>query len=152
MDPVDRDPSKAGPLLKEWDEVFRTVKRLDAVFVPGGDPGSIPPGPLFSFLERAREVLRKSHPNATMWVSPQGFDAARMDGVMSLVKQEPRWLDGIVIGPQVRVPLAELRKALPAKYPIRGYPDITHSRQCQHPVPDWDLAFACTEGREAINP
>ena len=30
--------------------------------------------------------------------------------------------------------------------PIRRYPDITHSRQCQFPVPDWDLAYAATEG------
>ena len=25
------------------------------------------------------------------------------------------------------------------------YPDITHSRQCQYPVPDWDLAYALTK-------
>src|SRR5437588_1918279 len=48
--------------------------------------------------------------------------------------------------------LRRLRKAVPAKYPIRNYPDITHSRQCQFPVPDWDVAFAVTEGRESINP
>jgi hypothetical protein len=41
---------------------------------------------------------------------------------------------------------------VPAKYPIRLYPDITHARQCQYPVPDWDVAFAITEGRECINP
>jgi hypothetical protein len=71
---------------------------------------------------------------------------------MELVKAEPSWLTGLVFGPQVRIPLAELRKITPAKYPIRGYPDITHSRQCQHPVQDWDLAYAVTEGRESINP
>src|SRR5207244_2544786 len=37
-------------------------------------------------------------------------------------------------------------------YPIRHYPDITHSRQCQYPVRDWDTAYAVTEGREGINP
>jgi hypothetical protein len=136
MDPVDTSPSKAEPLLKEWDVVFRKLKRLDAVFVPGGDPGHIAPKPLFAFLERAKEVLHRSHPKAQMWVSPQGFDAARVEEFLTLVKTEPKWLDGVVFGPQVRVPLAELRKALPAKLPIRGYPDITHSRQCQHPVPD----------------
>ncbi len=75
-----------------------------------------------------------------------------MEEFLELVKTEPKWLAGVVFGPQVRISLADLRKALPPKLPIRGYPDITHSRQCQHPVPDWDLAFACTEGREAINP
>src|SRR5262249_41291969 len=32
------------------------------------------------------------------------------------------------------------------------YPDITHSRHCEYPVPDWDVAFALAEGREGINP
>ena len=32
------------------------------------------------------------------------------------------------------------------------YPDITHSRRAQYPVPDWDIAFAQTEAREIINP
>src|SRR5262249_35260469 len=30
--------------------------------------------------------------------------------------------------------------------------DITHSRHCQYPVPDWDLAFALLQGREISNP
>jgi hypothetical protein len=41
---------------------------------------------------------------------------------------------------------------VPRRYPIRHYPDITHSRQSQYPVPDWDVAYAVTEGRETINP
>ena len=41
---------------------------------------------------------------------------------------------------------------MPAKYPIRDYPDITHSLRCQYPVPDWDVAYSLTEGREVINP
>src|SRR6185436_15281589 len=45
-----------------------------------------------------------------------------------------------------------LRAAVPQKYPIRHYPDITHSRQSQYPVPDWDVAYAVTEAREGINP
>ena len=48
--------------------------------------------------------------------------------------------------------MADLRKAVPSRYPIRTYPDITHSQQCQFPVPDWDVAFSLTEGREVINP
>jgi len=57
-----------------------------------------------------------------------------------------------VFGPQVRVSLPRLRELVPAKYPIRHYPDITHSRQCQYPVADWDVAFALTEARECVNP
>ena len=52
----------------------------------------------------------------------------------------------------MRISLPRLRELVPAKYPIRHYPDITHSRQCQYPVADWDVAYALTEARECINP
>src|ERR1700683_428615 len=87
-----------------------------------------------------------------MWMSPQSFSSEWMDEWYGLMNLNPTWLSGVVYGPQVRVPLPELRAKVPAKYPIRRYPDITHSRACQYPVPDWDLAFASTEGREVINP
>jgi hypothetical protein len=87
-----------------------------------------------------------------MWMSPQSFDAERMEEFYGLMAQEPAWLSGIVFGPQNRVSLPELRAKLPANYPIRRYPDITHSVRCQYPVPDWDVAFASTEHRECINP
>jgi hypothetical protein len=48
--------------------------------------------------------------------------------------------------------LPELRARLPKRYPIRRYPDITHSIHSEYPVPGWDLAFAVTEARETINP
>ena len=31
-----------------------------------------------------------------------------------------------------------LRAAVPERYGVRSYPDITHTVRCQHPVPDWD--------------
>src|SRR5262249_53784271 len=40
----------------------------------------------------------------------------------------------------------------PKRYPIRHYPDITHSLRAQYGVPDWDLAHALTSQREQINP
>ena len=87
-----------------------------------------------------------------MWVSPQSFNQEWLDEFLAILREQPAWLGGVVFGPQVRVSLAELRAAVPAQYPIRHYPDITHSLQCQYPVPDWDVAFALTEGREVINP
>src|SRR2546423_6495413 len=48
--------------------------------------------------------------------------------------------------------LPEIREAIPKKYPVRFYPDITHSVHSQFPAQDWDSAFALTEGREGINP
>ena len=152
MDRDYSDPRTVAAALTEWDEVFRKLPRLDAVFVPGGDPGHTPPPVLIPFLGKVAEVLHRSHPRAGVWVSPQGFNQEWLDQFLEVLKQEPPWLTGIVHGPQVRISMADLRKAVPSRYPIRTYPDITHSQQCQFPVTDWDLAFSLTEGRETINP
>lgn len=139
--------------LAEWGNVFRRLPRIDAVFVPGGDPGHTRPKYLLKLLEQQTENLHRFHPKAQMWVSPQSFDQEWLDEFLTLLRNEhPSWLSGIVYGPQVRISLARLRQLVPKEYPIRNYPDITHSRQCQFPVPDWDVAYAVTEARECINP
>jgi hypothetical protein len=83
---------------------------------------------------------------------PQGFSQEWMDEFLGLLKAEPKWLAGIVYGPQTRLSLPQLRAAVPKRYPLRHYPDITHSRHCQFPVPNWDTAFALTQNREIVNP
>lgn len=153
MDPDYANPATVEAAIKEWRAVFEALPRIDAIFVPGGDPGHTAPRPLMALLEKQTRSLRQVHPKAQMWVSPQSFDSTWLPEFLGIIKQDnPDWLSGIVFGPQVRMPLPELRAAIPARYPIRHYPDITHSRQCQYPVPDWDVAFAITEGRECINP
>ena len=152
MDKDYADPKTVEFALKEWGEVFKALPRVDAVFVPGGDPGHTAPKVLFPFLEKQTANLKTFHPKAQMWMSPQSFTGPWMEDFFALMKQEPAWLSGLVHGPQVRVSLAGLRAAVPAKYPIRDYPDITHSLRCQYPVTDWDVAFALTEGREVCNP
>ena len=152
---MDRDYSNPATVefaLKEWAEVFRRLPRVDAVFVPGGDPGSTEPKYLMALLEKQTESLHKFHPRAQMWMSPQSFSSEWLKEWFDIMDRKPAWLTGVVYGPQVRIPLPELRAKLPAQYPIRRYPDITHSRHSQYPVPDWDLAYATTEGRETINP
>jgi hypothetical protein len=153
---MDRDygnPKTVEFAVHEWGEVFKKLPRVDAVFVPGGDPGHTRPRILFNLLEKQTENLHRYHPKAQMWVSPQSFTKEWLDEFLEIMqKEQPSWLNGVVYGPQVRISLPELRKAIPAKYPIRRYPDITHSMRCQYPVPDWDLAFALTEAREVINP
>jgi hypothetical protein len=146
------DPKTVESALKEWGEVFAKLPRIDAVFVPGGDPGHTQPKYLMALLEKQAESLRRYHPKAQMWVSPQGFTGEWMDEFLAILRGEPAWLSGVVFGPQVRPSLAELRAAVPSRYPIRGYPDITHTINCQHPVPDWDVALALTHDREPINP
>jgi hypothetical protein len=152
MDRNYTDPATVESALREWEQVFRKLPRIDVIFVPGGDPGHTRPKVLMALLEKQAESLRRHHPKAQMWVSPQSFNKEWLDEFLAILRDEPAWLGGIVFGPQVRISLAELRAAVPSKYPIRGYPDITHSLNCQHPVPDWDLAFALTQEREVINP
>jgi hypothetical protein len=153
MDEDYRNPATVDFALKEWGEVFRKLPRVDAVFVPGGDPGHTDPLVLLALLEKQAANLRRYHPKAQMWVSPQAFSYAGLKEFCDFLHdRKPAWLTGVVHGPQVRGTPGELRRRIPEQYPIRLYPDITHSMRCQFPVPDWDLAFALTEGREVINP
>jgi hypothetical protein len=107
-----------------------------------------------ALLDQQKRNLRKYHPEATIWVSPQGFSASWMQQFLEILQQENTkgWLDGVVFGPQSRLSVTEMRRKVPQNYPIRCYPDITHSIGCQYPVPNWDVAYAMTEGREVINP
>ncbi len=153
MDEDYGDPKTVEFAIKEWGEVFKKLPRIDVIFVPGGDPGHTHPEHLMALLEKQTENLRLYHPEAEMWVSPQSFSDEWHDIFLDIVnKQKPDWLGGIVFGPQVWTPLPKLREQIDKKYPIRRYPDITHSRHCQYPVPDWDLAYALTIAREGINP
>jgi len=138
--------------LKEWGDVLSQLPRLDAVFVPGGDPGHTAPKDLFPMLEKQTAQLQKLHPGAKMWMSPQGFSSEWMDDFYNIIKTEPSWLEGIVFGPQQSESLDNLRAKVPKRYKIRFYPDITHSLRSQYPVPDWDFAYSATLNREPINP
>ena len=152
MDKDYADPETVKFALSEWEEVYKRLPRIDVIFVPGGDPGHTHPLPLMALLEKQAALLRKYHPKAQMWMSPQSFNKDWDSEFYKFMQTEPKWLDGIVFGPQVRLSLYELRQSIPARYPIRGYPDITHSTNCQHPVPEWDIAYGMTEAREVINP
>jgi hypothetical protein len=153
MDKDYSDPKTVEFALNEWGEVFKKLPRVDAVFVPGGDPGHTQPKYLMALLEKESAVLHKYHPKAQMWVAPQGFNKEWMDEFYAILdKEQPTWLNGIVFGPQVRDTLPKLRATVSKKYPIRHYPDITHSFSSQYSVPDWDLAYPLTEAREVINP
>jgi hypothetical protein len=152
MDKDYSDPAQVEFALKEWAEVFRRLPRIDAIFVPGGDPGHTQPKYLFALLEKQTASLHRYQPNAKMWLSPQGFTKEWRDEFWGLMAANPPWLSGLVFGPQVYGSLEEFRALTPKRFPIRFYPDITHSTHAEFPVPDWDLAYATTEAREVINP
>ncbi|MBI4893051.1 MAG: hypothetical protein HY821_20680 [Acidobacteria bacterium] len=152
MDNDYSDPKTVEFALAEWAAVFERLPRVDAVLVPAGDPGHTPAPILMPFLEKQAANLKKYHPKAQLWLAPQGFDTKSIEFFFAEMAKRPAWLTGITYGPQVRLSLPELRKRLPKEVPIRHYPDITHSRQSQYPVPDWDVAWALTSSREPINP
>ena len=148
-----RDPSQMAKALQLREKWFRSLPFIDDWFVPGGDPGNQPPEVLFAFLKKLSVILHRYHPNARLWVSNQGFDAAKNKAFFDYLNRvKPDWLTGVVYGPWTHLSLEEERARVPAQYKIRRYPDITHSVRCQYPVPHWDRAYAIMENREPINP
>lgn len=147
-------PDSVRRELAEREAVFAAVPKLDALFVPGGDPGDLEPDVLFRWLSQVAAVLHKHHPKAKIWVSPQVFKPRQswFDAFYSHINKGYPWLGGVVFGPWVKTPVETIRKQLKPGIPIRHYPDITHSLSSQYPVPDWDLAYAMTLGRECVNP
>lgn len=139
--------------LAEWAVIYQRLPRIDAILVPGGDPGHTRPRDLLPMLAKQTALLKQYHPNAQMWISAQGFRGEWLAEFVNILRIEaPTWLAGVVYGPWCHMTIAAFRQLIPSQYPIRSYPDITHSLDCQYPVPEWDLAYALTEGRETINP
>lgn len=146
------DAARRRQALADHEQLYADCARLDGVFVPGGDPGNNPPELVIPFLQDLAERLQRVHPQAKVWLSLQYFDPPKVDAVYAwLEREQPAWLGGLVHAPS-SPDLAETRRRLPARYALRHYPDITHAVRCQYPVPWWDPAFACTLGRESINP
>jgi hypothetical protein len=153
MDEDYSNPATVAYALDEWGHVFRKLPRIDALFVPGGDPGRTQPKYLMALLEKQTALLQSIHPGAQMWISPQGFTPEWMAEFVGILEGEsPDWLAGVVFGPWIQMTTTAFRELIPDRYPIRNYPDITHNFSCQHPVPNWDVAYAMTEGRESVNP
>lgn len=146
------DAEKEAAFLKKQEEFYQSCPRIDAVFVPGGDPGENEALPLLEFLKRMASLLQKYHPQAKVWLSLQYFKAKDLDDFYAyLDEHKPEWFGGVVMGPS-SPPLEITRARLPKNYPLRWYPDITHSVRCQYEVPWFDPAFGMTLGRECVNP
>ena len=45
--------------LKEWEQVYRRLPRIDAILVPGGDPGNTRPKYLMPMLAKQTELLQR---------------------------------------------------------------------------------------------
>ena len=141
--------------LEEREEIFSKLPRIDAVFIPGSDPGGMPPDQLFEWAGEMATTLQRFHPASKIWISPQvmNYDSKPwLEGYYEQVNRKPAWFGGAVFGPHVDDSLPDMRSKIPAEFPIRRYEDITHMFICQYPVTDWDLPFALTLGRECYNP
>ncbi len=146
------DKENREAMLKKHEDLYRDCPTLTGVFFPGGDPGDNPPELVLPFLEDLSKLLIPIHPDAKIWLSLQGFSTAQAEFVFDYIKnKKPKWLGGLCEGPS-SPPIAYLRQNLPTEYKLRMYPDITHNKLCQYPVPWWDIAFSSVIGREGINP
>jgi len=146
-------PEGREKALREREVLFASCQRIDNIFVPGADPGDTPPQILMPFLRDLTEVLHKHHPNAGMWVSNQGFVPEDLDWFYKYLQDEqPDWLAGVVYGPWTKDTLQHTREAVPDKYPVRRYPDVTHTKNCQYPFPNWDEAWTQVYDRQPIMP
>src|SRR5690606_8034338 len=138
--------------LAESEEIFSKVPKINAVFVPGGDPGDQKPSILFAYLSRMTTVLHNYHPIAAIWVSPQGSHGEQMTPFLQLDRLEPESLSVLADGPWIHVDITGIPDLIPKPYPIRRYPDITHTLDAQYSMPDCDYSDAGTHPREPINP
>lgn len=145
--------AKQGPkFLQQQEDFYKACPRLDAVFVPGGDPGDNVVKNLMPYVEQMAVVLRKWHPKATIWISMQRPHRGDVDEFFAYLEtKHPAWFGGAVMGPSG--PSMEIyRHRLPREYKLRWYPDITHIVRCQYPLPWLDPAWGVTIGREPVNP
>ncbi|HOV32543.1 MAG TPA: hypothetical protein PLX23_04190 [Candidatus Hydrogenedens sp.] len=146
------DKAKRADMLKRHEELYQDCPVLTGIFFPGGDPGDNPPELVIPFLEDLSKLAIRYHPEARIWLSLQNFSLEQSRYVFNyLNKEQPKWFGGLCEGPS-SPPIPYLRQNLPHPYRLRMYPDITHNKPCQYPVPWWDTAFAMTIGREGINP
>lgn len=137
---------------KQLGALLKRLPRVDALYIPGGDPGHTPPAQLVPLVENEAAVLHALNPAATVWLSAQGFDAKDSADFYAALIRRPSGLTGVFYGPQTRDPLALQRAHLPSDIPMLLYPDIGHTIHAQFPVARWSPAFALTQGREPIDP
>ena len=147
-----KDSSLRKKYLTTFEKICKQSVTIKGVFFPGGDPGDNPPQLVIPLLQDIAVLLKKYHPHAKTWLSLQGFTNAQSQYVYRYIQDKlPDWLGGLITGPSSPT-VEETRAVLPARYPLRHYPDVTHNVRCEFEIPWWDPAFNFTLGREAINP
>ena len=149
MDADYSNPKTVKKALAEWANVFRQLPRVDAVFVPGGDPGHTDPNVLLPVSRTADgQPASLSSARADVGLAAElQPEMARL--VLRLFEDEssPSWLSGVVYGPQIRVSLPEMRAAIPKKYPDPPLP--RHHAFDSVPIPGAGLGHGVRRHRGA---
>lgn len=156
---IPNDTADLAASLKKRKEIFENTPRINAVFIPGSDPGDLPAGDLKTHCLAIARLLHETHPDAKLWVSAQaphnapGWGESFLEQFSSVPEQE---VAGVITGPNHAFDPDTLRRRLPSGIPVRFYPDITHNVRCEYPVhfqeDDWHYAYAAALSRECINP
>ncbi|MBQ7595955.1 MAG: hypothetical protein IJU45_04760, partial [Clostridia bacterium] len=134
------------------------MKKLDVLFIPGSDPGDLEPTDLFLRCKLIKNEFEKYNKKISIWVSAQAPHDQSDWGAKFLEQLgfAGGFIDGVIYGPNHAMSLDSLYKAVGGRFPLRFYPDVTHSVRCEYPVHydknDWHCAFASCFGRESVDP
>ena len=153
MDPDYSDPKTVDFALEEWGNVFKRLPRIDAIFVPGGDPGHTEPKYLMALLEKQAVNLRRYWSEARRSGFPRR--ASTRPGSMNSSDFSTHSPPGSPVLSSARRCAAAsptFASGSPGAIPSASIPTsrtaCTPSFRCLHGI----YAFATLEGRESINP
>lgn len=128
-----------------------------------------------TYLELVREQIEQAHryhPECVVWLGLQGLSPSEGQEVLDwLDRERPDWVEAVELGPYSELmshgdrdsalstqpysygghlsgPPNRLRAALPGRYRMVLYPDVTHTFRCQYPVVGMDPAVQLVWDRE----
>ena len=90
-----KDSARRSEALQSLDALFADLPRLDAIFLPGGDPGDNAASLVVPYLADIAARLKRRHPSAKVWLSLQHFDRNEIDFLFAWIdRDQPDWLGG----------------------------------------------------------
>lgn len=143
------DPKTVEFALSEWGEVFKKLPRIDHIFVPRRSrQHTAEVADEFAGSRRRICIATTQTPECGL---RQGFTQDWLNEFLGIVRTEPKWLSGIVYGPQSRLTLPQMRSSS-GKISDSALPG--HHAFAAIAIPCSRLGFGLrvTEAREVINP
>ena len=87
-----KDSARRSEALQSLDALFADLPRLDAIFLPGGDPGDNAASLVVPYLADIATRLKRRHPAAKVWLSLQHFDTNEIDLSVRVDRSRPAGL------------------------------------------------------------